>query len=230
MKIEDMKNYGRPMNESMRDIPEVVMKRIKSTAFTILRRRLGLLKLLRFMILFMCEKKRMSRVDLSPVREKGLEDEEFIKEIIDRTAVFSALSKVLTKEEALDINYGITEEVATEMMSCMMPTEDEFLAFDDPLFAAKKYIFALMEADKRVGLHDSVVAEDKADAFQVNVTYCAFCEIPRLLGIVEAALPSCYGDDVFFPAVCENIGLRFVRKGTLARGNEFCDFRFERVK
>ena len=182
------------------------------------------------MIHFTVERNRLSKIDLSQVRKKGLEDEEFIKYIIDRTAAFSALSKVLTKGEALDINYEITEEVSPEMMSHMMPTEDEFLAFDDPLFAAKKYIFALMEADKKVGLHDSVVAEDKGDAFQVNVTYCAFCEIPKLLGIIEAALPSCYGDDVFFPAVCEKVGLRFVRKGTIARGNEFCDFRFERVK
>ena len=111
----------------------------------------------------------------------------------------------------------------------MMPKPEEFDTFDDPFDAFRQYYMAIFVADREAGLHDFEVIEDSADAFQVNVTYCAYCEIPKRLGIIEACQPSCYSDDVFFPEFCRKLRMSFVRTETLARGNEACDFRFERV-
>ncbi len=74
------------------------------------------------------------------------------------------------------------------------------------------------------------ILEDSDKAIAVNVTYCAFCEIPRLCGIVEACDPGCYSDEVFFPGYLEPLGMRFVRTKTLARGGDCCDFRWERIQ
>jgi hypothetical protein len=67
-------------------------------------------------------------------------------------------------------------------------------------------------------------------AIGINVTYCAFCEIPRLCGIVEACEPGCYSDEVVFPGHLEPLGIRFLRTKTLARGGDCCDFRWERIQ
>ena len=228
MDITALKNYGRPMDEVMLSMPTEMVKGMEKRAQKIVKNRLGLMKSVKLLLLFKKEKRRMHNVDISAVREKGLKNEAFIDYIIDQTAIFSAMSKIVGIEEALDIHYEVTEELAFEMMSFMMPEVKEFQAFDDPLAAAKDYILATMKANREVGIHETELIEDSKDAFQVNVTYCAFCEIPKLLGIMEAARPSCYGDDVFFPPMCEKLGLRFLRDRTLARGDDCCDFRFER--
>jgi hypothetical protein len=61
------------------------------------------------------------------------------------------------------------------------------------------------------------------------VTYCAFCEIPKRLGFVEACDSGCYSDEVFMPTFLEPLGVRFRRSQTLARKSDRCDFRFERI-
>ena len=193
----------------------------------IVRERLGLMKFLKLGLMIKSAEREFSAVSLKVVRERGLSDDVFIKNIVMQSSAFRALTETVGEEDALDISHRITEETAFGLMSEIFPTTADFLAFKNPLDAAKSYILALMEANRRAGLHDSELVYDSVDAFQINVTYCAFREIPRLLGVPKAALSSCYGDDVFFPQVCGDLGLRFVRKGTLARGDDFCDFRFE---
>jgi hypothetical protein len=61
--------------------------------------------------------------------------------------------------------------------------------------------------EKNAGLHEYEVIEDSDDAIQINITYCAFSEIPRLCGIIEACDPSCYGDEVSIPNAAELLGI-----------------------
>ena len=227
--IESLKNYDVPMNESMSAIPPRVIKGVERMAMGIVREKLGLVRFLKLGLMIKNAERKFSTVDMGAVRERGLTDEAFIKNIILQSSAFCALTEMVGEEDALEISYKITDATAFGLMSEIFPTTADFLAFENPLEAAKAYILALMEADKRAGLHESELVYDSDDAFQINVTYCAFREIPMLLGVPKAALPSCYGDDVFFPKICGDLGLRFVRKGTLARGDDFCDFRFELV-
>ncbi|MBN1572001.1 MAG: L-2-amino-thiazoline-4-carboxylic acid hydrolase [Deltaproteobacteria bacterium] len=225
--IKNLKNYDVPMNESTAAIPPRVIKVVERAAMGILRERLGLLRLMKLGLMMKSAEREFSAVDLGTVRERGLTDEAFIKNIILQSSAFCALTEMVGEEDALETSYEIAERTALELMSEILPSTSDFLALEKPLDAAKSYILALMEADKRAGLHENELVYDSADAFQINVTYCAFREIPRLLGVPKTALPSCYGDDVFFPQICGELGLRFVRKGALARGDDFCDFRFE---
>lgn len=227
MDIKKLKNYNVSMNESMAAIPPSVIRGVERTAMGILRKRLGLARFIKLGLTMKGAERGFSAVDLDPVRKRGLTDVAFIKSIVMQSSVFHALTEMVGEEDALDISYKITEETAFGIMSEMFPSASDFLAFENRLDAAKAYILALMEADRRAGLHESELVHDSPDAFQINVKYCAFREIPRLLGVPKGALPSCYGDDVFFPKICRELGLRFVRKGTLARGDDFCDFRFE---
>ncbi len=230
MDIKDLKNYKVPMNESMAEIPPAVFKKVERTALGILRKQIGILKLFRMLLIFKKTEKKFSTHNIDSARENGLSDEDFIKNIIRQASFFYALTEVVGKERAVELMYEITEQTAIDIMTEMMPAAAEFSTFDNPLSVAKEYILAMMAANKKVGIHESELVEDTDDAFQVNVTYCAFCEIPKSLGVMEAALSSCYADDVFFPKVMGEMGLRFVRKGTLARGDDVCDFRYEVIK
>jgi len=228
MEVKQLKGYGKPLNISER-LPKAVDKRIKRESMRIIRRNLGLMKMLQFLFLALRERKRMSARDIFLVRKKGLTSEKFIEDQIMVAAVFSAMSRMVGKEKALEISYEIIKSAGPTVLENMFPKPEEFSAMENPFDAFKQYYMAIVAADEEAGLHDFEVIEDGEDAFQVNLTYCAFCEIPKKLGIIEACQPSCYGDDVFFPEYCEKLGMRFIRKGTLARGNDACDFRFERI-
>ena len=82
---------------------------------------------------------------------------------------------------------------------------------------------------QRTGCHHFQVIEDTYDALQFNITYCAWWEIAKLLGVEKACTAHCHADDVFLPNFLSSFGVVFKRTTTLARGGDFCDFRYERM-
>jgi hypothetical protein len=229
MNVEALKNYGRPYSETMTELPDAVIKLSKKEGFRITRKHLGLLGSLRLMFLTGREKKRLAAVDLSPLKQKGLNHEAFIRQLVGNTALFSAMDKIAGREKTLAIHHEIMDAVAGPMNEALNPPIDHLQETAEPFKAFRDYMTAFFEAEKTAGLHDYEVIEDSDTAVALNVTYCAFCEIPRLCGIVDACDPGCYSDEVFFPNYLEPLGIRFVRTKTLARGGDCCDFRFEKI-
>jgi len=229
MNVESLKNYGRPYSETMTTLPDAVQKRIRSEGAKVIRKHLGLIGLARFLLLTWRAKRRMLRMDLEPVRRRGVTNEEFIDLLVGNTAMFSATAKMVGMERALSIYREITDGVAILMNEALLPSSSELERLDDPFAGFRKYMLAFFEAEAKAGLHEFRIVEDSENALAIDVTYCAFCEIPKLLGIAEAGEPGCYSDEVFFPGFLEPFGLRFVRTQTLARKGDCCDFRFERI-
>jgi hypothetical protein len=230
MKLEELKHYGRPYSEIMEEIAGPMKKLIGREAFGTVRRHLGLLGSLRLMMLARREKKRLENVDLTPVRQKGLASEVFIQQRVEDVAMFSAMARIAGKDKALAIQLEIMDKVARPIQEMLNPPVAQLREMEDPFKAWRDYWTAFWLAEKNAGLHDYEIAEDSDEAFVVNAKYCAFCEIPRLCGIVEACEPSCYADEVFYPGYMEPLGIRFVRTKTLAKGGDCCDFRFEKIK
>jgi hypothetical protein len=167
--------------------------------------------------------------DYVVAREHGLTSQSFLESLIQRAATFAAMARAVGEEKALEIQMQVAESVAAELMAFIFPTTDELNACGDPFVAFKEYMKAGNVASVAAGVHEVETVEDTPDVYRFNVTYCAFHSIPDEAGWGAACLPSCYGDDLFFPTVCTPIGARFVRTGTLARGDKVCDFCFERV-
>jgi hypothetical protein len=229
MNVESLKNYGRPLSDTMTTLPSALEKRIRSTGAKVMRKHLGLLGMLRLLLLTWQEKRRMRRIDLAAVRSKGLSNERFIDWMLEQTAMFSATVKMVGMEKALSIHREIMEQVVVPMIEALYPSGADFERLDDPAGAFRQYMLAYYEAEDKAGLYEYRIAEDDDEALAVDVTYCALCEIPKRLGVIEACEPFCYADEVFLPDSLEPFGLRFVRTQTLGRKGEHCDFRFERV-
>ena len=172
----------------------------------------------------------MSGMDLTNIRQKGLVNEKFIRSQIRFAAMYSAMSKTAGKEKALEILNRVIDDVVPITFQSISPTPEDFRRSGDPWEAWKKYFIAMAEADKNAGCHEYQLVEDTENTFQMNCIYCAWYEIPKLLGVKEACLPSCYADEVYLPDALKTIGIAFKRTGTIARGNNCCDFRFERIK
>ena len=227
MEVEELKNYGKPL-KIPGEVPKDIRNKVENESINIIKKNVGWMKLIKIILLTMKDEWKMSHHDWSALREKGMDDRKFLEGQVEMTALFSAVSETTGKEKALKIFKEIIEMGGPEEMGSIMPKPEEFKKVGDPFEAFKKYFMALVKVDKEEGIHNFEVIEDTKDAFQVNITYCAYCEIAKQLGIVEACQPSCDADDVFFPKFCEEMGFKFVRKGTLARGDKVCDFRYER--
>lgn len=229
MKIENLKNYGMSVADAGDVIPPDVIAGIKKTSMRVMLRRAGLLEMARFMWALRGERKRLLAHDYIVAREHGLTSQEFLESRIQSAATFAAMAATVGEEKTLVIHNEVAECVAAELMAFIFPAADELKACGDPFVAFKEYMKAGNAASAAVGVHEIETVEDTSDVYRFNVTYCAFYSIPHEVGWGAACLPSCYGDDLFFPELCALIGARFVRAGTLARGDRVCDFCFERI-
>lgn len=230
MKIKELKNYGKSLSEMTGSMPEEESKKRNALSLKVLKKHLGLFNLMRFMISAAAERRRMSKQDLSSIRDQGLTDETFIKSQVRFAAMFSAMSKIVGSEKTLEIFYEMMEAIAPQSFTSILPAPEDYERCSDSWVAWREYFLAMAEADKKAGCHAFEVVEDSDDVFQINSTYCAWCEIPKQLGVAAACLPSCYADEVYFPDALQPLDINFKRTTTLARGGDFCDFRFERRK
>ena len=230
MKVEELKNYGKAYSDTMAENSQALKKLFNKEGTKAVRRHLGLLGSLRLLLLTRREKKRLASVDLTPVKQKGLTSDFITRMVIQNTALFSAMTEITGKEKAVAIHREAMDRIAGPMNEIIQPSVDQYKQMDNPFQAFRDYNMAFMAAEKNAGLHDYEVIEDSDKAIAINITYCAFCEIPRLCGIVEACDPGCYSDEVFFPGYLEPLGMRFVRTKTLASGGDCCDFRWERIQ
>jgi hypothetical protein len=162
--------------------------------------------------------------------EKGVTIERFITKEIDRLAFISALSRILGTEKALQISREVLEVTAPQFFAEMLPSGEEFMKFDDPFDAFRQYILTMAEADEKTGFRLGRIAENTNDAIQTDVTYCAFHEIAKQLGMEEACLPHCYAHDVGFKASFEGSEIAFNMTSTLLEGASCCDLRYERAQ
>jgi hypothetical protein len=230
MEVQDLLNYGKSGCELSSSFSKELEKRTSKAARKIVSKHLGFLGMVRLIFHSVKERRRMLKQDLSSLREKGMTNERFITREIDRLAIISALRKIVGTEKALQIGKEILEVMAPQVFAYVLPSREDFMKFDDPFDAFRQYILALAEADEKTGFRLGRIAENTNDAIQTDVTYCAFYEIAKQLGMEEACLNHCYAHDIGFQGSYEGSGIAFNMTSTLVEGASRCDLRYERAR
>ncbi len=225
-----LKNQGIPFTTISLTMPSSLVKELKKDSRVILKKQLGLLKLLKVVYLRHRINKKLQKNPLTYVRSKGLQDVDFIEKQRNNAAMYIALKSVVGEDEAIDILQEITEAIAPRAMDFMFPSTAEFVETGDFFERFKEYFVQAYAANKEAGLHDFEVKENNETTFQINVTYCAYAAIAKELGVPKAAIPSCYADEIFFPERTEPLSVKFIRTSTLGRGGCCCDFCFKLEK
>jgi len=230
MELKDLKNYGVPRSKVNEIIPNEAMKELSKDIFKIMEKHLSSSDLERFQSIKAEELKQMSKQDLSTIRAKGLSENKYIQIRVEQTASFSAMSKILGMEKAIEVQYEMVEAANLKVLPSTLPSVEDFKEFEDPFTAFKEYILAQYESDKKVGGLNFNLADNTDDTLQINVTYCTWYEIPKKLGTQEICLSCCYNDDICLTNLCGPLGIKYKLANTIARGGDYCDFRFERTK
>jgi len=227
--VKDLKNYGVDVASAMAAVPPAVREKLEAASRRVALRRLGLFKALRLPALIEEEERKMRDVDLASFRERGFDNEAFLAQARYQVAAFAAVARLAGTETAVAVFEEVMREVGGELWAAQAPAAEDFKRCGEGFASFRAYFEATMAANRRAGVLDFEVVEDTDGAVQYDVTSCAFYDLAKRLGYPEAARHLCLADDVYFPEVGREIGLRFLRAGTLARGDRRCDFRFERA-
>lgn len=234
MQVKELKNYGVEMNlmfqKVLQNHPEVV-KGAKNTAASIIRKRIGVLKMLCMFVYLKKESKRIGQIHFPMRGQLERETAEMLqKSFSGKAAFFCALAKVTDNSKAMEIMKEIADATAYPSAMTELPQPKEFAACGDGFSAFQEYILEMFRASKKAGIHDYVIHENTEDCLEFDITYCAIYEYMRKIAPKEACMANCYGDDILFPKLCPQVGACFKRKGNMADGFKCCNTRYERME
>jgi L-2-amino-thiazoline-4-carboxylic acid hydrolase len=233
MKIKELKNYGVEMNEMFQKIPKYhpeVVKKSKSTAINIIRKRIGTVPMLYTFYMIGKEKKKIDKIPF-PLREPMSEETANMlqQSFAGKAAMFRALARVTDKKRAMEILKEITDATAYESAMTQLPMPEDFKACGDSFDAFREYILEMFRVSKQAGIHNFQIIENTDDCLEFDITYCAIFEYMRSIAPKEACEANCYGDQILFPHLCPKVGACFKRKGNMACGYSCCNTRYERM-
>ena len=229
MRIEELRNYGAAFSAAEAAWPREVKARMRKRSKEAILRNLRGLQKLRFLLAVLKWRRRAARLDLSDLRERGMNDEGFLTQQLEYLAVFAALVELFDAERAVAIMKEVMDAAAYEPMMMCLPDPERVRQLEGaPIAIFRDYIEAMARASVEAGCNEMRVLDldDGGGAFELNVTWCVWLELARRLGIPEGCQPNCYADDLVFPEYFDALGIRYARTQTLACGGSCCDFRF----
>lgn len=229
MKVEELKSYGLAISDLEGNWSPEFRKKITKTSQKIIMSNLSFVQKFKLLRIFIKEKRRSAKIDLSDIKAKGLTNETFLNQQLVYLAMFSALSIVIDTKKTLEIMNKVMDATAGEAMLQNTPTIDDIKSFGNNFETFKKYFAPLPEASKKAGCHELKITENNEKVFQIEITYCAWLELAKKMNIPEACLPNCYADDYSYPEYYKQLGIKYSRTGTLAQGCKCCDLRFEKM-
>lgn len=237
MKVENLKNYGKDIitiqKESKLPFRKKLIMIIPSISFLFnLIVEMNPIWFVRFIKSYKEEKSKALKLDWADIVKNGISKDD-LSTVIGKEVMAKVLVDNIGLERASILRNRLSDKIAYHVLEHVFATPKEYLdcGKGDFLPAFKQYYLALASAMDKSGQEKSEVAVDTEDCFQLNITYCLYYEVAKTLGYPELCYYStCYGDEVFFPKLCEQVGFKFERDGTLATGKSVCDFRFIREK
>jgi hypothetical protein len=237
MQVEDLHNYGQdifsmranaqvPPLEKLRLLPAFLVY------YAALLQHLGMGGLWRLGLVARTEFEYWRFQDWSALHQKGLSLlnlERILKEIV----MAKAMADLLGIKKAAHLRRHLSDRVSHAILQAVFAPPQVFITCGggDFLPAFRNYYLAYLAAMARSGLQAGLVVEDTPDCLQININYCAWAEISRLVGNpLYCYYSTCYADEVFFPRLAGSAGFKFQRRGTIVEGGSSCDHRFVRLK
>jgi len=202
--------------------------RIIFKIFSSMRKELGSLRALMFMVDFSKEQIRVVNRKFNCIKGGDKKVNRQLRYGVSLQAAFYITLNKYLPEDKVWKYYEEMVEVAgvASLRRYMSPALD-----NKDAFARLKSLFQkTSEENKKAGIQDYEIYASNDDDFQLNVTTCLFYEMLKELGIPESCHAACHCDHVFFDEYLKDAGIEFSRKYTLAKGDKFCDFCFKRMR
>jgi hypothetical protein len=221
-RVEDLARFGRALD----DLPKRVLFKQAGVLVAHLRRRYGLLRLVRLMGSMARERRQIPKAHPDTVaalrRDWG---PGAVNEALGMTALFNALVPFEGREGAYEVVKGIFQQVAPLSMRELYQSDQLAACTGDRFENFKQFHLALFESSQHLFPNTQT---DEGDLFTSTVTRCANVEVFSALGCPELAMLGCDHDLAGYPEIADRHGFEFRRPTTIAKGGDVCRFRFYR--
>jgi hypothetical protein len=124
MEIEKVNSYGIAVSDLEGNWDDAFKSKLKKTSQKVIFSNLSFFQKIKLMFLFLKEKKKASKLDLSEFRAKGMKNQKFIDQQLEYISMFSAMTKLLGLDRTKEIMYSVMEATAVEAFTQSSP-EDE---------------------------------------------------------------------------------------------------------
>ena len=230
MDVTKLRGYGIAASDVEANWSPEFKSKLKKTSLKVVMKHLNFKQKFEVLYWFAKEKKRSTTLDLSDIRAKGMKNEVFIKQQLEYLSLFSALKIVVGVDSALNIMYAVMDATAAEALLLSLPEVEEIRKLGEPYEVFRSYFNVLPETAIKAGCHQGVISDLKLNSCQFDIHYCVWLELSKKMSVPEACIPNCYADDIAYPKYFESLGIKYIRTGTLAKGNTCCDLRFEKME
>jgi hypothetical protein len=221
-RVEDLSRYGKPLD----DMPKRVIARQGLVLLGELRRRYGVLGLVRMMVPMVRERREILRsfpdvvADLRRDFGSGA-----VSEALGMTALFNVLVPIEGREGAYEVARTIFQRIAPMSMRALYQADDLARCEGDAFENFKEFHVALFDASQQLFPNTQT---DEGDLFTSTVTRCGNVEVFTALGAPELGRLGCDHDLAGYPTIRDEFGFEFRRPTTIAKGADVCRFRFYR--
>lgn len=221
-RVEDLAGFGRPID----NMPKRVLVRQAGAMFAQLRRRYGLVRLVRLVGTMARERRQVLKAHSGTVASLRSEwGYGAVKEALWMTALFNALVPIEGREGAYEVAKGIFQQIAPLSMRELYQSDQLAACPGDRFENFKTFHLALFDSSQTLFPNTST---DEGDLFTSTVTRCGNVEVFTELGAPELGMLGCDHDLAGYPAIVDRHDVEFRRPTTIAKGSDMCRFRFYR--
>lgn len=224
MKVEGLSQYGKTLS----GLPKEAMKKQTIIVLDETRKKFGLLGILPFFVKVLLKQKALKR-DYPIAYQEALKiSKNAAKEITMLVAMFNIVAEKEGKEDAYNFLKNIFQKVAKYSMPAYYQIDDLVECEGDTFENFVKFNIAWFKAMNDEGTWVVDKIEEEKDKLTIIISECANCVIGKAFDCPEIAKLGCDHDLAGYPVIIDRVNAQFVRQHTLAKGDEYCDFIFNR--
>ena len=225
MKVEELKNYGKPVGEIVETTPFSVMMKIGLIVIKSIIKKSGIIGFIPFMIKVNKEKKRIIK-DFPKGYSKALElGKAPANQFLTMTALFNVVANKESREEAYRFTKEMWQGYAKYTMPALYNVDKMVECEGDVYDNYKKFNIAMFKAMEE---YHTKEIKDEPDCLTIIVDKCESVEIANALGCPEVGMLGCDHDVAGYPFIEDKVNSEFRRLHTIAKGDDVCDFMFFR--
>jgi len=223
MKVEELSMYGKAL-----EMPKEGERKQMKVVFNLLRKEFGIIGLIKIMLGMKKHSKRITNEYPEAIDKAKSIGEVTAKELTMMGALFSAIADNRGRKYAQEYMTRMMQNIAPVSMPGIYQLSDLVKCEGDVFNNFKKFNRALFTEINRTGTWKNSGFNETEDLLEFKVTSCANVELFEAIGCPELNTIGCDHDLAGYPLIENAVQCEFRRTCTIAKGGEYCHFKFYR--
>lgn len=223
MKVEELAMFGKAL-----EMPKEGLKAQQKVVFNLLKKEFGLFGMISLMININKQVKRIKNEFPEAIQTAKDIGKDMDKQAFMMGGLFYAIANKRGRKYAKIFMTNLIQKVAPVSMPAIYQLSDLVKCEGDVFDNYKKFNRAMFTEIDRIGTWKNSGFNETEDLLELKVTSCINVDLFNAIGCSELIAMGCDHDLAGYPLIEEATNSEFRRPCTLAKGGEYCHFKFYR--